>query len=48
MKKGKSSYMNIIKKHNKIADNRFRHGGWSFPNKRTLSNNLCLPACKNY
>lgn len=21
---------------------------WSFPNKRILRNNLCLPACKNY
>ena len=26
---------------------RLKMGNWSFPNKRILRNNLCLPACKN-
>lgn len=26
--------------------NNFKNEYWSFPNKRILRNNLCLPACK--
>lgn len=29
-----------------IAAACFRKSTWSFPNKRILRNNLCLPACK--